>query len=498
MSDSDSEFGYTTTEGDSEYEYVSDGSEGDLICPYKSIGQIFTIYMHKFRPKEEMTTRIGTNGVMTLTEAKKLLDQIVYYYSFNVSNNALRLLDIYQWNYQKLERKISEKEDILAKENLIIDFVEHEEDNESNSDEFECPVCLDDVDKDDSFMFECNHMFCKSCIKTSIDGAITEDLMDIYNFKCLHATCKYRIPYEHLLRFMSEKQKTQFDNIGIDKMIWSDSRLVYCNNKECNNILITDKSGCVAMECSCGNYQCNLCQKEAHPFVDCANYKKWKAVISDEDSLNELWKIQKTKPCPHCKVDTEKNAGCMHMTCKACKGHWCWVCGSTHHVYTCNEQPKAGWLPSEDDISKSDKYKIGKFLEKFTGHEMGIKDTEKKILKEIEKIIEINHILGGIEDDAVLLQEQIIESTKNIQTYQHNIQVYKLLIKSRVLLKNSYVKLFYSAEKKGEYELTKYHQLELENYTEKITDLVLTKKLDTDKSTYDFFDHFVDNLMKTI
>jgi parkin len=44
-----------------------------------------------------------------------------------------------------------------------------------------------------------------------------------------------------------------------------------------------------------------------------------------------------TKPCPSCRTPTEKNGGCMHMTCAQCRAHWCWPCGAlfeaAHNTY---------------------------------------------------------------------------------------------------------------------------------------------------------------------
>ena len=45
------------------------------------------------------------------------------------------------------------------------------------------------------------------------------------------------------------------------------------------------------------------------------------------DKEFEEWKSHKiVKRCPYCKIWTEKNEGCNHMTCVECKFQWCWLC----------------------------------------------------------------------------------------------------------------------------------------------------------------------------
>jgi ariadne-1 len=33
------------------------------------------------------------------------------------------------------------------------------------------------------------------------------------------------------------------------------------------------------------------------------------------DEIDKAWISLNTKPCPKCKLNIEKNQGCMHMTC---------------------------------------------------------------------------------------------------------------------------------------------------------------------------------------
>jgi hypothetical protein len=60
------------------------------------------------------------------------------------------------------------------------------------------------------------------------------------------------------------------------------------------------------------------------------------------DKEFEEWRSHKiVKRCPCCRMWTEKNEGCNHMTCVECKFQWCWLCQkpySSNHFYegSCN------------------------------------------------------------------------------------------------------------------------------------------------------------------
>ena len=54
---------------------------------------------------------------------------------------------------------------------------------------------------------------------------------------------------------------------------------------------------------------------------------RYEQAIRDEERANRAAIAHFTKPCPQCKVPTEKNNGCNHMTCRGCGQDWCWICG---------------------------------------------------------------------------------------------------------------------------------------------------------------------------
>ncbi len=50
--------------------------------------------------------------------------------------------------------------------------------------------------------------------------------------------------------------------------------------------------------------------------------------------VQEVLRCGQTVPCPGCKIPTQKNEECMHMTCGKCRVRYCYVCGiNRYRVY---------------------------------------------------------------------------------------------------------------------------------------------------------------------
>jgi hypothetical protein len=116
--------------------------------------------------------------------------------------------------------------------------------------------------------------------------------------------------------------------------------LDHCTFKEgCDNVIqlqnvdelvFTNYDPPIDIFCGCGNLTCYRCKLVAHEPVSCAVYKKWsQKLTTDVDELKSIeWEMRNTKKCPNaaCQIPIQKNAGCMHMTCRKCGHHWCWLC----------------------------------------------------------------------------------------------------------------------------------------------------------------------------
>ena len=72
------------------------------------------------------------------------------------------------------------------------------------------------------------------------------------------------------------------------------------------------------VQCENGHEFCFECLKPPHGNESCD--------AKIEKQFMDWKKGKRVKQCPRCKMFTEKNEGCNHMTCVACKYQWCWLC----------------------------------------------------------------------------------------------------------------------------------------------------------------------------
>ena len=217
--------------------------------------------------------------------------------------------------------------DVLNEENINFNTNEFdlvnediiEENKKSNDISDECEVCFEEINKEDKIKnaIPCGHLFCTHCwfnyLKTSILDAKVDEI------KCMNHGCKEYISNEFILKQISE------DNNLIEKYlkfkrrseIIKDENKKLCPNPDCDSYLQKSENS-KYVKCENGHIYCYECLKPPHGNKSCdytleKEFMKWK-------------EGKRVKRCPRCKIYTEKNEGCNHMTCVSCKYQWCWLC----------------------------------------------------------------------------------------------------------------------------------------------------------------------------
>ncbi len=72
---------------------------------------------------------------------------------------------------------------------------------------------------------------------------------------------------------------------------------------------------------------------QTHICVQCTRQWSSDHQCPDEDAFNSPEQCREVRsfPCPQCATPTQRDHGCMHMTCSRCNHHWCWYC--VFHFY---------------------------------------------------------------------------------------------------------------------------------------------------------------------
>ena len=135
------------------------------------------------------------------------------------------------------------------------------------------------------------------------------------------------------------------------KVLNSDKNIKFCPTPDCDGYAERKNKDDKYVKCNFGHEFCFVCLSSPHGDKECQE-------MIDEGF--EEWKNHKiVKRCPGCKMWTEKNEGCNHMTCVECKYQWCWLCqkkyDSNHYYY--------GSCKGLQFLKETDEEKIKKMLE---------------------------------------------------------------------------------------------------------------------------------------
>ena len=99
------------------------------------------------------------------------------------------------------------------------------------------------------------------------------------------------------------------------------------SSKESESKVKDEKSEEVIAEMMCSKKH-QFCYYHSNAHAPGANHcTEYTIAQAKEERLANASLGNDVKPCPHCEAKIFKIEGCNHMTCGACKGHFCWTCG---------------------------------------------------------------------------------------------------------------------------------------------------------------------------
>ncbi|KRX08968.1 hypothetical protein PPERSA_08171 [Pseudocohnilembus persalinus] len=301
-----------------------------------------------------------------------------------------------------------------------------------------CNICFSDTDL---FSQQCEHYFCKKCYAQYLEQIITDMGKSCIYKTCPMDGCKLILNIETFQKIIA-CPKNYCDTIIV--MAYEDQKLNFQQNQ-------------MNVSCQCGQEFCSQCQKEAHRPVNCQKLLQWLDLIQgkNQENLNNAWIAVNTKKCPQCKVDIQKNQGCMHMTCRNCRHEFCWLCLSNWREHrNCNK--------FENDITdKQNQLKRYEFYtERYNQHMKGLKQFSEQMQELDQQFLQF------------FLQKQKDNMNKNkIINYQNYL---KLIERCRRAIGYSYI-IGYHIKDDYKREFFEFQQgnieQQLENFDKKVTQI---------------------------
>ena len=127
-----------------------------------------------------------------------------------------------------------------------------------------CMICFDDL-KGDAFAKsdECDHHFCRSCLKRHVETKIKDGQMN--NVDCPDPDCHVKIHGSVVRNLVDDKLFETYDNMLLNLAIRSMSSTVWCPRKGCEQPAQTDKANGMGMCPVCQFTFCIQCEENFHP-----------------------------------------------------------------------------------------------------------------------------------------------------------------------------------------------------------------------------------------
>uniref|UniRef100_A0A7S1Q8V7 RBR-type E3 ubiquitin transferase n=1 Tax=Neobodo designis TaxID=312471 RepID=A0A7S1Q8V7_NEODS len=456
MSDADE---YVFDDGDCAYD---DGDDGGMMGDY-AVGSdaLFTQPETKEKPK-----------LLTHAQVLDLVDErvadVVAVMAWSPTS-ALLMLHHCKWSTDRVKERYFEDPDALIKASGVKDM----DDKFVVSDcECDCGMCWDSVPAGSSAALACCHAFCMDCWGSHLQYALKNQGSNVIAVRCPQKECPQFCGRQAYAAVFGKKSAefARYAEFVVKAFVENSDRHRECPAPNCNLVaqymrpMAAVEGPSAPVHCDCGFDFCFACGFEDHAPASCAEMTAWRKKEVDE-SETANWVAANTKPCPgkSCGKTVEKNGGCNHMTCPACKHEWCWVCEgpwSTHgsSYYKCNQFDKKGGESERErnrDAARSELERYIHYYSRYQNHGRSRK-LDKVVLQRTQNRIS---------------RELAASTAASIIDLDYLNKTATVLTKCRHALQYTYVYAFYMKDQRQK-DLFEFNQAQLEYWTELLSEYI--------------------------
>lgn len=195
-------------------------------------------------------------------------------------------------------------------------------------------------------VFSClaGHVTCLECFKLYCTSRLSERQFipnpDIgYTLGCPVGCENSFITEIHHFKLLTKDQYERYQRFATEEYVLQAGG-VLCPQPNCGMGIIMEDD-CTKVHClnGCGFVFCKNCLQGYH-IGDCLPEQSNTSLLGNcdysvdpERAVQARWDEASrvtikviTKPCPKCRIPTERDGGCMHIFCPRCNFEWCWVC----------------------------------------------------------------------------------------------------------------------------------------------------------------------------
>ena len=190
----------------------------------------------------------------------------------------------------------------------------------------ECEICNEIyIVNDDNKLEKCGHSFCSSCWYDALSVKIKENKLP--SIKCLDYNCQEKLSDEFIINILNNDINLIkiYKRYKLELEIINNPNKKLCPYPNCDSYLELKNIHNKDVTCNNNHTYCFICLKEPHGNLSCKENDLDKSII--DYAMNNF-----VKKCPKCKIITEKNKGCNHITCTKCGYQWCWLCNNEYNI----------------------------------------------------------------------------------------------------------------------------------------------------------------------
>lgn len=208
----------------------------------------------------------------------------------------------------------------------------------SNCEKSLCLTCLESDHPVITFLCHNDHVMCLSCFEQYVRTNLRERNMIChekagYTLPCPEGCADSCLLDTHVFHILGPDEYQVYQSYAAEECLILNMQGAICPNPRCGTGLfpLNDHQMRlkVKVQCPvCKHEFCSVCKEAYHGSDVCGTYQQ--GCVNSKMTQEYFASIQTikliSKKCPQCSTSTERNGGCMHMTCSLCRFEWCWHC----------------------------------------------------------------------------------------------------------------------------------------------------------------------------